>query len=59
MVEISLGVIMASPDPEVILNVQDPEVDDDRPNDLEEDFDADQDRRDGGDWQPRRGEART
>lgn len=55
MVEISLGVIMASPDPEVILNVQDPEVDDD----LEEDFDADQDRRGGGDWQPRRGEART
>lgn len=59
MVEISLGVMMASSDPEVILNVQDPEVDDDRPNDLEEDFDADQDRHGGGDWQPRRGAART
>lgn len=58
VVEISLGVIMASPDPEVILNVQDPEVDDDRPNDLEEYFDADHERRGGGDWQPRRGAAR-
>lgn len=34
---------MASPDPEAILNVQDPEGDDDRSNDLEEYFDAEKD----------------